>query len=76
MATFDIIEASGKAYCRGGEPNCITNRSHRGNRGKIPQGTKSLVISIYGAGGGETAFYCCNCMVPILEKMRDLLDKA
>lgn len=53
-----IEKASGKAYCRGG--GC-------GWRQKIPEGTKCLRVSVYGAGGSETAFYCDQCMKPVLD---------
>ena len=75
MAAFGIEMASGKAYCRGTYPGCICDwkSSHRG---KIPKDTKCLWISVSGAGGGATAFYCEKCMVTVLQKMRDLLDSA
>lgn len=75
MASFIIEDASGKAYCRGGQPDCICDWKSV-HRGKIPKGTKTLVISISHAGGGGSAYYCYQCMVPVLEKMRELLDKA
>lgn len=75
MAAFEIVVASGKAYCRGGSPDCICDWKSA-HRGKIPKGAKALVISISHAGGGGTAHYCYNCMVPVLERMREVLDKA
>lgn len=71
MASVEVIEASGKSYCRGSEKNCLCKFPK-----KIPEKAKALKIHIYGAGGGATAFYCEVCMVPVLESFRDVLDKV
>jgi hypothetical protein len=65
--TVSIEKASGKAYCRGG--GC-------GWRKKIPAETKCLRVSVYGAGGSETAFYCEKCMKPILDSFAKALNDA
>jgi hypothetical protein len=70
VASFEIVIASGKAYCRGGQSNCCCNGR------KIPKDTKSLRISIHAAGGNATSFYCFKCMIPLLNNMQEVLEKA
>jgi hypothetical protein len=68
---IEIVKASGRSYCRGGEKTCIAAYPKY-----IPKDSKALKISIYGAGGGATAFYCEVCMEPILGKMQEVIEES
>lgn len=67
----EVVIASGKSYCRGGQQNCLFRYPT-----KITKGSKALVISIYGAGGGCTAFYCAHCMISVLQSFEKALADA
>lgn len=54
----NIEVASGLSKCRS---------SGCGYGKKIPKGQKCLRVSIYGAGGGATAFYCEQHMKVVLD---------
>jgi len=68
--TIELIKASGRSYCRGEERNCIAKYPK-----KIPEGSKALRISIYGAGGAAVAFYCQACMGSLVENMQKVLEE-
>lgn len=69
MATIEIVPATGRSTCRGGDPKCLAN-----SNGKIPKDSKALRISIYGAGGDAVAFYCSKCMMSVLDDCKKTLD--
>lgn len=66
----EIVIATGKSHCRGGSESC-----HFKYPRHITKGSKALRIQIYGAGGGATAFYCVDCMKPILKTFEEILSK-
>jgi hypothetical protein len=68
---IEIVKASGRSYCRGGQTNCIAAFPKH-----IPKDSKALKISIYGAGGGATAFYCEKCMIPVLDLFAKVINDA
>lgn len=65
VASIEI--ASGLSKCRS---------SGCGYGAKIPKGQKCLRVSIYGAGGNETAFYCEKHMKPVLDSFAKALNDA
>jgi hypothetical protein len=78
MASFKLVEANGKTVCRGRENACIAvaKSQYRSYHKLIPKGSKSLEISVYGAGGGATAYYCEVCLLAEFEKMEKLMEEA
>jgi hypothetical protein len=66
-----IVKVKGRPLCRG-DASCKFNDYEN----PIPKGTKALRISIYGAGGGATAWYCPKCMIPILDQLQECLATA
>lgn len=71
-----LVIASGKSICRGHTKKCLfKDWNRRGIQHKIAKGSRALQISVYGAGGGATAFYCDECMKPILELFKNILEE-
>lgn len=75
MAEFKIFHTiSSRMACRGGEKACIgVKKNSYSNLRIIPKGSKVLSISVWGAGGGSTAYYCEVCMIPVLDAMHAIL---
>jgi hypothetical protein len=69
MAKIEIVQATGKSYCRGNSVGCLCKYPR-----KIPKGEKVMRIAIYSAGGGAVAFYCTVCMIPLLKDFKEVLD--
>jgi hypothetical protein len=76
MASFKFVAANGKTVCRGSKKNCIGIKDRYGRPREIPKGSKSLEISVYGAGGGVSAYYCEVCLVSVLNSMKKCLQEA
>jgi len=68
--SMEIQTASGKSKCRGRDPHCQFQRK------RIPKGTKTLEISIYGAGGGTTSWFCEMCMMIELEEAKIICQQV
>jgi hypothetical protein len=68
---IEVVKATGRSHCRGDEKTCIAKYPK-----KIPEGSKALRISIYGAGGAAVAFYCEECMQSLLDNMRKVLAEV
>lgn len=75
MASFKTVTASGKSICRGHDQKCIAVIPHNDYRKMIPKGTKALEVSVYGAGGGATVYYCEVCLHSVLEAMRSVIEE-
>jgi hypothetical protein len=74
-----IISASGRAICRGehckGLPEFIIKLGvFRYNNNRIRKDTQCLMITMWSAAGGTTAYYCSDCMNNIYVEMRSVLD--
>lgn len=66
----EIVRANGKCHCRGGSEEC-----HFKYPRHITKGSKALRIGIHAAGGGAVAFYCTECMKPILKNLEEVLSQ-
>jgi hypothetical protein len=79
MASFKTFKTTtSKMVCRGGEKACIgqPDLGHRTHKRLIPKGSKVLEVSVYGAGGGQTAYYCEVCTLAIIERMEKLIEEV
>lgn len=78
MASFKIFNTTASNMaCRGGEKACIgVAKNPYNNRKTIPKGSKVLEVSVYGAGGSETAYYCEVCMLAVIEQMEKIVEEV
>lgn len=77
MANFKFKKANGKTFCRGGEISCIAIKDRYGRATiiPIPKDSKTLEVSVYGAGGEATAYYCEVCLIKVLDNMIKCLQE-
>ena len=78
MAEFKIYNTtSSKMACRGSEKACIGVVKKPYSYLKIiPKGSKVLSVSVWGAGGGTTAYYCEVCMLAVIEQMEKTIAEV
>lgn len=67
-----IIKASGRALCRG--PRCEKKPEFVKDNGNIIKDSRCAKVSIWGAQGGSTAFYCRDCIDKLYEDVRKILN--
>jgi hypothetical protein len=68
---IELQKASGKAFCRGG---CGTPSEFVNDKGRIIKGTTCAAVSVYGAGGSVTAYYCRSCLEKVYLTIKKNLD--
>lgn len=76
MASFEIVRATGKSACRGNEKGCIAKKDTRHWLKMIPKGSEALVVSVYGAGGAVSAYYCEVCLFTVIEQMEKVIAEV
>jgi len=66
-----LEKASGRSICRGANckklPEFIVD-------GKILKGSNCAAITIWGAAGGVTAYYCEDCIDDVIATLKKQLD--
>ena len=70
-----LVTAIGKSICRGQGKGCLFKGWTKKGPRKIAEGSRALQISIYSASGNAIAFYCDECMKPILETFKNILEE-
>lgn len=68
---IEIIKSSGRAMCRG---DCKMNPEYVDEKGNIKKGNSCAKITIWGAKGGASAFYCRDCIDTLYEDVRKILN--
>ena len=77
MASFEIVKANGKTVCHGSDTACIgVIKGSYSWRRLIPKDSKSLEVSVHGAGSSQTAYYCKVCMLKVIESMRKIIEEV
>lgn len=66
-----LEKASGRSICRGRNCKCLPEFI---KEGKILKGTNCAAITIFGAGGGVTAYYCEDCIEDVILTLKKELD--
>lgn len=66
-----LERASGRSLCRG--HNC-KNLPEFISGGKIIKGSTCAAISLHGAAGGVTAYYCEDCIEDVITMLKKELD--
>lgn len=67
----NLEKASGRSICRNKNCKCLPELI---KDGKIIKGTTCAAISIWGAAGGVTAYYCEDCIEDIIATLKKELD--
>ena len=66
-----LEKASGRSICRGSNCKCLPEFI---KEDKIVKGTNCAAISISGAGGVVTAYYCEDCIEDVILTLKKELD--
>lgn len=66
-----LERASGRSICRG--PNCKALPEFVLD-GKIVKGSSCASITLFGAAGGVTAYYCEDCIEDVINYLKKELD--
>jgi len=66
-----LEKASGRSICRGRNCKCLPAFI---KDSKIIKGTNCAAITIYGAAGGVTAYYCEDCIEDVIATLKKELD--
>jgi len=67
-----LEKASGRSLCRG--KNCKRLPEFVNEEGKILKGASCAAISISGAAGSVTAYYCEDCIEDVIDTLKKELD--
>jgi hypothetical protein len=70
---IELRELKNNAICRYASGNCeaIGKNNHK----RIPAGTRAVVVSIFGAKGGESAAYCLPCAQKVLAEIPSVINE-
>lgn len=66
-----LERASGRSHCRGKDCKKLPEFIEEG---KIIKGTTCAAISLHGAAGSVTAYYCEDCIEDVITNLKKELD--